>query len=232
LQNLDSMGWVGSSNANVFVADHDTERNGASLNYSSPSNTYTNAHVFSLAHPYGTPTVLSSYQYSGYDQGSPTQGNYDGSCSGNNGTNGWLCQHRWLPIAGMVGFRNNVGSASMSNWNSPSSQQISFGRGSAGYVAINNEDSAWKATFTTSLAQGSYCDVISGNASSGKCTGYGVTVGSDGTFTATIPARSALAVHTGAMGTGGKSTSGALSLYSHTARVLASLALIGFMSML
>lgn len=33
-------------------------------------------------------------------------------------------------------------------------------------------DSAWNTTFSTSLPDGLYCDVISGtNSSSGKCTG-------------------------------------------------------------
>ncbi|KAG6855228.1 Alpha-amylase 1 [Tephrocybe sp. NHM501043] len=73
----------------------------------------------------------------------------------------------------MVGFRNNVGSAAITNWVSPQSQQIAFGRGALGFVAINNADSAWTATFTTSLPAGSYCDVISGKSSSGSCTGTG-----------------------------------------------------------
>ncbi|KAF7348958.1 Glycoside hydrolase [Mycena venus] len=55
LQNLDSMGWVSGSQANVFVTNHDTERNGNSLNINSPSNTYITATIFSLAHSYGTP---------------------------------------------------------------------------------------------------------------------------------------------------------------------------------
>jgi hypothetical protein len=71
LQNLDNRGWVASASANVFVANHDTERSGNSLNYQTPSNEYTNAMVFSLAHPYGTPSILSSYQYSSYDAGAP-----------------------------------------------------------------------------------------------------------------------------------------------------------------
>lgn len=72
----------------------------------------------------------------------------------------------------MVGFRNEVGSASpMTNWVSPSSQQIAFGRGSAGFVAINNADSTWTATFTTSLPAGSYCDVVSGTSTAGVCSG-------------------------------------------------------------
>jgi hypothetical protein len=71
LQNLDGQGWIPGTSANVFVTNHDTERGGNSLNYSSPSNEYTNAMILSLAHPYGTPTILSSYQYSSYDQGGP-----------------------------------------------------------------------------------------------------------------------------------------------------------------
>jgi glycosidase len=71
LQNLDSQGWIAGTGTNVFVANHDTERGGNSLNYQSPSNEYTTAMVLSLAHPYGTPSILSSYQYSSYDQGAP-----------------------------------------------------------------------------------------------------------------------------------------------------------------
>ncbi|KAJ8089118.1 hypothetical protein PM082_014366 [Marasmius tenuissimus] len=205
LQNLDNRGWVSGSQANVFVANHDTERGGNSLNSNSPSNTYVTATVFSLAHPYGTPTVLSSYSFSNNDAGGPNGGT--GTCSATGGSNGWLCQHRWVAFSGMVGFRNTVGSAGITNWTSPQSQQIAFGRGSAGYVAINNADSAWSATFRTSLADGSYCDVISGKSSSGSCTGTGVTV-SGGSFTATVPARSALAIHTGAKGSGGSTGGG------------------------
>ncbi|KAH7918792.1 glycoside hydrolase family 13 protein [Leucogyrophana mollusca] len=195
-----SKGWVAGTSANVFVADHDTERSGASLNYQSPSNTYTLAHVFSLAHPYGTPTVLSSYEFSSYDQGAPNGG--AGTCTSNAGENGWLCQHRWSAIAGMVGFHNNVGSTALGNWVSPSSSQIAFGRGSAGFVAINNGDYPWTATFATSLPAGTYCDVISGPPAGSACAGASYTVASDGTFTATVLARNAVALHTGALGTG------------------------------
>ncbi|KAJ6474893.1 glycoside hydrolase [Mycena sanguinolenta] len=199
LQNLDSMGWVAGSQANVFVANHDTERGGNSLNINSPSNTYITATIFSLAHSYGTPSILSSYSFATTDDGAPNGG--AGSCSATGGANGWLCQHRFIAITGMVGFRNQVGSAAITNWVSPQSQQIAFGRGSAGFVAINNADSAWTTTFTTSLPNNAYCDVISGKSSGGACTGSGFTV-SNGQFTATVPARSAIAIHTGQLGTG------------------------------
>jgi hypothetical protein len=196
LQNLDNRGWVAGTSANVFVANHDTERNGGSLNSNSPSNTYVTATVFSLAHPYGTPTILSSYNtYGNYDAGAPNGG--AGTCTSTGGSSGWLCQHRWIAFSGMVGFRNTVGSAAMNNWQSPQGSQIAFGRGSAGFVAINNADSPWYGTFATSLADGSYCDVVSGSLSSGSCSGTFVTV-SNGYFSATIPARSSLAIHTGA----------------------------------
>ncbi|KAF8878446.1 glycoside hydrolase [Infundibulicybe gibba] len=206
LQNLDSQGWVSGTQANVFVANHDTERNGGSLNINSPSNTYITATIFSLAHSYGTPSILSSYSgFSNTDLGAPNGG--AGTCSATGGSGGWLCQHRFVAISGMVGFRNNVGTAALTNWVSPQSQQIAFGRGSAGFVAINNADSAWTTSFTTTMAAGSYCDVISGKASSGSCTGTSFTV-SGGKFSATVPARSAIAIHTGAKGTGSGSGSG------------------------
>ncbi|KAK0197757.1 glycoside hydrolase family 13 protein, partial [Armillaria mellea] len=184
LQNLDSQGWVSGSQANVFIANHDTERNGNSLNVNSANNAYVLATIFSLAHPYGTPTILSSYQFSSTDDGAPNNG--AGTCSGTGGTNGWNCQHR---------------SAALTNWMSPQSSQIAFGRRSAGFVAINDAASNWTTSFTTSLADGSYCDVISGKSFSSTCTGSGFTV-SGGSFTATVSAHSAIAIHTGAKGTG------------------------------
>ncbi|KAH7318869.1 glycoside hydrolase [Rhizoctonia solani] len=215
LNDLDSRGWVASSGANVFVSNHDTERNGASLTYKSGS-IYTLAHVFMLAYPYGTPTVLSSYTFSDNDAGSPSSG--AGSCSGSGGANGWQCQHRWTAIAGMVKWRNGV-SGSVNNWVSGTNQQIAFGRGSSGFVAINNADSAWTKTFTTPLAANSYCDMVSGaSGSAGTCTGASYTI-SGGTFTATIPARSAIALFTGAIGAGSSnngSVSVAFQVYAET----------------
>jgi len=102
----------------------------------------------------------------------------------------------------MVGFRNHVGSAAVTNQVSPSSQQLAFGRGALGFVAINNQDSAWTSTFTTSLPAGSYCDVVSGSVSNGNaCSGAAYTV-SGGTLSLTVPARSAIGLHTGQLGSG------------------------------
>ncbi|KIY70325.1 carbohydrate-binding module family 20 protein [Cylindrobasidium torrendii FP15055 ss-10] len=199
LEDLESKGWISGSDANVFVANHDTERDGSSLNSNSANNVYVTATIFSLAHPYGSPTVLSSFSFSSSDDGAPNGG--VGTCSGTGGANGWLCQHRWTAFSGMVGFRNNAGSTALTNWQSPQGDRIAFERDGTGFVAINNDNAAWTGTFTTSLADGSYCDVITGTASSGSCTGDSYTV-SGGSFSATVAARSAVAIHTGATGTG------------------------------
>lgn len=150
-----------------------------------------------------------------------------------------LCQHRWPAISGMLTFHNSV-SGSVTDFMAASSQQIAFGRGmyfskdeilepdlwrsiflyiskpgSSGYVAINNEDNTWSATFTTSLPAGTYCDVVAGPASNGVCAGssyvsncsdsfsatsifFRYAVSSSGTFSATIAPRGALALHVGA----------------------------------
>jgi hypothetical protein len=214
LKNLDNRGWIPSSQANVFVANHDTERIANSLNNNSPSNTYVTAMIFSLAHPYGTPTILSSYDgFTTFDTGPPNGG--VGTCTGNRGENGWICQHRWIAISGMTGFRNTVGAEPMNSWVSPRSNRIAFGRGSAGFFAINNGDSPWSTTFTTLLPDGTYCDVISGTSTSGSCTGISFSV-SSGSFSATVPARNAIAVHTGSTCTGNGTSSGPLA-FSGTA---------------
>ncbi|KDN46915.1 hypothetical protein RSAG8_03992, partial [Rhizoctonia solani AG-8 WAC10335] len=156
---------------------------------------YTGIGDIQESYPYGTPTILSSYTFNDKNEGAPN-GAY-GSCYGAGGVNGWLCQHRWTPIAGMIGFYNQVGSAGLTNWVQGSNQQIAFGRGDAGFVAINNEDWEWTRTLQTPLPSGTYCDVASGKKEGSGCTGGKTTV-SNGSLTVTIPGRSAVAYHVGA----------------------------------
>ncbi|CAE6527163.1 unnamed protein product [Rhizoctonia solani] len=195
LRGIENRGWLASNSANVFVTNHDQERGGNALTYKSSSNTYTLAHVFMLSYPYGTPTILSSYAFNDGNAGAPN-GAW-GSCSGSNGASGWLCQHRWTPIAGMIKFYNKVGTNGLNNWIQGSNQQVAFGRGNAGFVAINNEDLAWTRTFQTSLPSATYCDVTTGGKSGNSCTGSKVTI-ANGSFTVTVPGRSAVAYHIGA----------------------------------
>lgn len=60
-------------------------------------------------------------------------------------------------------------------------------------MAINNGDDTLQETFTTSLPAGTYCNVA--QASPDACDGNTVQVGDDGTVTAAVPAKGALALH-------------------------------------
>ncbi|MDH6575032.1 alpha-amylase [Kitasatospora sp. MAP5-34] len=187
-------GLLPSSQARTFVDNWDTERNGSTLNYKY-GNTYTLANVFMLAFPYGSPNVYSGYAFSNNDDGPPNGGTVNACYS-----DGWNCTHAWQPVANMVGFRNAVSGTGVTNWWSDGGNAIGFGRGSKGYVAINHESYPITQTFQTSLPAGTYCDVEHGDPVNGGCTGTSYTVGSDGTFTATVGAGDSVALYVGAPG--------------------------------
>ncbi len=197
----EAWGLMPSAQAGVFVDNHDTERNGETLNETWGA-TYTLANVFMLAWPYGHPSVHSGYAFGDRDAGAPQ--NPDGTvrdpvCY----ADGWRCQHAWREIASMVGFRNAVDTAPVVQWWDNGNDQIAFGRGDRGYVVINHEGATLSRTFATSLPAGRYCDVQSGVPTDTGCSGAVVTVGAGGTFTASVPARTALALHVDAMAGGG-----------------------------
>ncbi|MFJ8441875.1 carbohydrate-binding module family 20 domain-containing protein [Kitasatospora griseola] len=185
-------GLLASTQARTFVDNWDTERNGSTLTYKDGS-TYTLANVFMLAHPYGSPNVYSGYAFNGNDDGPPNGGAVTACYQ-----NGWNCVHAWRQVANMVGFRNAVAGAALTNWWSNGNNAIGFGRGSKGYVAINRETSAITQTFQTSLPAGVYCDVQHGDPVGGGCSGPTYTVGSDGKFTASVGAGDAVALYAGA----------------------------------
>ena len=197
LQGLSSASWLlPSDRAGVFVDNHDTERNGETLSYKDGS-TYRLANVFMLAYPYGTPTVYSGYTFGNNDAGAPQQGNGkvdDAAC----GQGTFTCAHRWNETAHMVGFRNAVAGTSVTQWWDNGGNQIAFGRGDRGYVAINRSGSSLTRTFSTSLPAGRYCDVISGAVSGSGCSGTTVDVSSSGTATFTVPANGSVALHVNA----------------------------------
>jgi hypothetical protein len=101
----------------------------------------------------------------------------------------------------MVGWRGAAGTAAVANWWTDGSNAIAFSRGSSAWVAINAEAAPVTQTFSTGLPPGTYCDVISGQASgSGAgCTGTAVTVGSSGQATVTVPATGAVGIDVDAM---------------------------------
>ncbi|MBB4910051.1 carbohydrate-binding module family 20 domain-containing protein [Actinophytocola algeriensis] len=178
-------GLLPAANSVSFVTNHDTERNGRHLTYKDGA-TAVLANVFQLAYKHTTPTVYAGFQFSNSEAAPPNSGGFvtDTDCG-----NGWYCLNRDQAVTGMVAFHNAVGAAAVANWQSPTSNVIGFGRGSAGFVAINNSGGAYTGTFTTGMANGSYCNVITACANQ-------VTV-SGGQATVTVPAKSAVAFHTG-----------------------------------
>ncbi|MGY1426807.1 alpha-amylase [Streptomyces sp. MN12] len=175
-------GYLNSGVAGVFVDNHDTERNGSTLNYKDGAN-YTLANVFMLAWPYGAPDVNSGYEWSNHDAGPPNGGQVNACWQ-----DGWKCQHAWPEIKSMVAFRNATRGQAVTNWWDNGNDAIAFGRGSKGYVAINHESGALTRTYQTSLPAGTYCDVQSGKP---------VSVNGSGQFTATLGANTALALYAG-----------------------------------
>jgi alpha-amylase len=175
-------GYLSNASAGVFVDNHDTERNGSTLNYKDGAN-YTLASVFMLAWPYGAPDINSGYEFTDHDAGPPNGGRVDACWQ-----NGWKCQHAWPEIQRMVAFRNATRGAAVTNWWDNGGDAIAFGRGNKGYVAINHEASSLTRTYQTSLPAGTYCDVQRNTT---------VSVNSSGQFTATLGANTALALYAG-----------------------------------
>ncbi|KAK7054055.1 alpha-amylase [Favolaschia claudopus] len=190
-------GFVDSSIANYIMANQDTERSGSSLNAQSGNNVYVLSAVFMLGFNYGTPTVYSGYDYNNnYDAGAP-QNSTGYTNQVTCGSNGWRCEHRIQAISSMVAFHNAAnanGSAPLTNIQTGTNQQIAFGRGSIGFLIINNDNQVWSNTWTTSLPAGIYCDIIHGCAQA-------YNVSSDGKLSASVASRDALAIYIGAPST-------------------------------
>lgn len=174
-------GYLNSSVAGVFVDNHDTERNGSTLNYKDGAD-YTLAHVFMLAWPYGAPDINSAYEWSDFNAGPPNGGRVDACWR-----DGWKCQHAWPEIKSMVAFRNATRGQAVTNWWDNGNNAIAFGRGNKGFVAINHEWSSLTRTYQTSLPAGTYCNVQNNTP---------VTVDGAGRLTATLGPNTALAIHT------------------------------------
>lgn len=175
-------GKVDGSHARTFVDNWDTGRNGSTLTYKD-GDTYKLANAFMLAHPYGSPNVYSGYKWSDKDDGPPSGGD------------GWTDMHARKAVTGMVGFRNAVGDAKLTDWWSEG-KALAFGRGEKGFVALNAGDGELKQTFTTSLPAGTYCNVAEASAS--DCSGHTVKVADDGAIQATVAAKGVLALDTDA----------------------------------
>ncbi|XP_050462478.1 alpha-amylase 2-like [Cataglyphis hispanica] len=179
----EAWGLLPSQDALVFIDNHDTQRDNSNILTYKSSKLYKMAVAFMLAHPYGIPRIMSSFDFNDFNEGPPHDSagntlspiiNPDNTCG-----NGWICEHRWRQIYNMVRFRNAVNKTSINNWWDNGQNQIAFCRGNAGFIAINGDHFDLKQTLFTCLQPGTYCDVISGSLVDNKCTGKVVTVGND-----------------------------------------------------
>ncbi|HET9622393.1 MAG TPA: carbohydrate-binding module family 20 domain-containing protein [Kofleriaceae bacterium] len=219
----ESWGLMPSNKAVAFTDNHDVQRGHAGGgNYLTYHNgaIYDLANVFMLGWPYGYPVVMSSYAFntaSAFDTsyGPPfdpatgaTRGPWDGGVSApacnNLNVGGWVCEHRHRAIGNMVGFRNaTLANNVVTDWWDNGNNQIAFGRGNLGFVVINREAGALARSFHTSLPAGHYCDVISGDFTTGaggaKCTGTVIAVDGAGNASFSVAAMTAAAIHVGAM---------------------------------
>ena len=157
---------LNSSHALVFVDNHETQRDDISNVVTHNSmRTYKMASALMLANDYGFARVMSSYKF-GYDlfRGPPEYSNHtirepitdvhnQGSCG-----NGWVCEHRWRPIANMVTFRNEVAGTDK-RYIRVTTNEVSFARGSKGFFAMA-KNGTMNETLQTGLPAGKYCDLI------------------------------------------------------------------------
>lgn len=186
-------GFLPSSDTVIFVDNHDSQRYEEDEIISfKDKRQYIMANVFMLAHPYGLPRLMSSFNFQRKDQGPPADGsqnivgriiNVDRECE-----SPWICEHRWKPIVAMIKFRNIIGNSSIENWADNGQNQLAFCRGKVGFIAFNNELSLnFKSVVQTCLPAGKYCEIISGSKMNGLCTGEQIVVDELGKSLIVIP---------------------------------------------
>jgi alpha-amylase len=189
-------GFLPSSDAIVFVDNHDNQRGdgpgGADILCYKDKKQYVMANAFMLAHTYGLPRLMSSFEFETRDQGPPADEHYNivgrvinqqGQC-----LSPWVCEHRWKEIVAMIKFKNVVKNSTIGNWADNGQNQMAFCRGNLGFVAFNNELSLnFKSTLKVCVPPGTYCDVISGEMVNGMCTGEKIVVDENGKAEIVIP---------------------------------------------
>jgi alpha-amylase len=189
----ESWGFIASDSAVVFMDNHDTQRGEAPLTYKN-GNVYELANIFMLAHPFGYPKLMSSYYFSGHDQGPPSSSVHNGDNVACGDGQPWVCEHRWTGIANMVAWRKSAGKAAVEHFQKQSGNTIAFCRGGAACVALNRGGGDWSATVSFSVPAGKYCNVIVSDDTS-SCPQ--IEVKGDGSASFKVPPVGAVAVHVG-----------------------------------
>eukprot|EP00927_Polykrikos_kofoidii_P008764 TRINITY_DN1365_c0_g1_i11.p1 TRINITY_DN1365_c0_g1~~TRINITY_DN1365_c0_g1_i11.p1 ORF type:complete len:418 (-),score=47.89 TRINITY_DN1365_c0_g1_i11:37-1173(-) len=189
----ESWGLMRSDKAVVFIDNHDTQRGEAKLTYKS-GDSYQLANIFMLAHPYGYPKVMSSYYFDSHDQGPPGQSVHGGDVLNCFTGKQWVCEHRWMPIANMVGWRLSAGTDGITSFQAPADDTIAFCRGNSACVALNRQSETWSGTLKLTMPAGKYCDVFQSDDASACPT---VTVNDDGSVSLQVQPYKAVAFHVG-----------------------------------
>lgn len=161
-----AQGLPSSENSIVSLTNHDLERTGhniLSFNHSD-QRLYRLAQVFMLAWPFGYPQVYSGYKFSSYDEGPPLTSDLKSYPTMDDNLRciaPWTCEHRLPEVAAMVDFRNQTNKNFFyTNWWSNNYDQLAFGRGNLGFVAMNFSPYTLQKEFSTSLPQGDYCNIL------------------------------------------------------------------------
>ncbi|MFM1707124.1 alpha amylase C-terminal domain-containing protein [Aeromonas salmonicida] len=189
----ESWGLLPSDKSFIFVVNHDRERGhggGGMLTFMNGAR-YELANVFMMAWPYGWKQVMSGYRFENMgtyetDKGAP------GStpCSDTQ----WNCEQRRPQIMNMAMFHNQTKDLPVNNWWDNGNNQIAFGRGNKGFVAINNESGNLVASVQTGLPAGEYCNILSGND---YCSGAYIKVDGSGKASLNLAGMKAAAILAG-----------------------------------
>ncbi|MEM1251310.1 MAG: alpha-amylase family protein [Cyanobacteria bacterium P01_H01_bin.21] len=203
----EAWGLMPSHKAVVFTDNHITQRSRDRniVTFYAPTDggvSYRLANIFMLAWPYGTPKIMSSYDWP------REQGNLNGPPADNQGQtlpvscgDGWVCEHRWSEIAHMVEFRNvTQGTPTVDHWWDNGSNQIAFARGNRGFVVINQESTVLSKTLMTGLPVGNYCNVLSPTSADVPVDVFAncdapIVVDADGNATFNVAPQQAVALH-------------------------------------
>ena len=174
-----------------FVSNHDTERNGETLNYND-ARYFELATAMMLAEDYGQPMLYSSYAFRSRDAGpyETVKGVGAVDCSSTTSpkteykADEWICQHRWQSTLNMIGFRDKAGDAPVVE-KYRERGVYGFARDGVGYFITNVFDTQeMTVSVATTLPDGDYVNLIDGETH---------TI-SDGNLSATMPAMSAIAL--------------------------------------
>lgn len=198
-------GRIPSKHAVVFVDNHDTQRN-PNLFYEEPLSykhglLYVLANVVMLALPYGYPAVMSSYFFNEFADGPPGPVYAKDKSVPDCGVGkGRVCEHRWEPVANMVGWRRSAGDSPIMNVTKGEGRDVgrlAFCRGSGvavACVALNRQKETWEVKLPFPLEQGNYCDIFQSDDTF-DCPI--VDVKHDGIAILKVPPRGAVAAHNG-----------------------------------